>query len=369
MSSTWGERVRISIFGGSHTKGIGVSVDGLPAGHEIDMEQVLVQMRRRAPGQDSTATKRKEEDVPEILCGISPQGFLSGDPVSAVIYNTDQRSRDYQRLDITPRPGHADYPAHVKYNGFNDIRGGGHFSGRLTAPLVFAGALCRQILEKHGITIGAHAYRIGSVNDKPFDALTVCAEELNTLNGMYFSVCDAQAGLQMKEEIVQAKSNGDSVGGIIECAAVGLEAGLGAPMFDGVENLISSIVFGIPAIKGIEFGAGFSVAGMKGSENNDPYYYEDSVVKTKTNHAGGILGGITTGMPLLFRVALKPTSSIAKQQDTVDLETGTQEKLIVRGRHDPCVLPRAIPVVEAAAAIALTELLLREGRLQGGAKT
>lgn len=366
MSSTWGERLRISIFGGSHSNAIGVTVDGLPAGRRIDMEQVLLQMRRRAPGQDSTATERKEADIPEILCGLSEEGVLFGEPVCAMIRNTDQRSRDYQRLDITPRPGHADYPAHVKYGGHNDIRGGGHFSGRLTAPLVFAGALCRQVLHTKGIVIGAHAAAIGSTADIPFDLVNIDAAELETLNQEYFSVRSPQAKEKMYAEITEKKIAGDSLGGIIECAATGLPAGLGTPMFGGVENLISSIVFGIPAMKGIEFGAGFSVANMTGSENNDAYYYENDIVKTRTNHTGGILGGITTGMPLLFRVAVKPTASIATVQETVNLENRERENLIVRGRHDPCILPRAIPVVEAAAAIAILELMLREGSFADG---
>lgn len=361
MSSIWGERIQISVFGGSHTGGIGVTINGLPAGYSIDMEQVTKQLQRRAPGQDLTATTRKETDMPEFLCGISPDGVLCGDPVCAVIRNTNQISQHYQRLDITPRPGHADYPAHVKYGGHNDIRGGGHFSGRLTAPLVLAGAICRQLLEKKGIVIGAHAAAIGPVKSKLFDPVDIDPAELNRLNQEYFAVRSAALREEMKAAIMEKKSVGDSLGGIIECAAVGLPAGLGEPIFEGVENSIASIVFGIPAIKGIEFGAGFSVAGMTGSENNDSYYYENNQVKTRTNHAGGILGGITTGMPLVFRVAVKPTASIAKQQNTVNLETHTDDLLLVHGRHDPCILPRAIPVVEAAAAVAITELMLREG--------
>ena len=364
MSSTWGERLKISIFGGSHSRGIGVTVSGLPAGEKIDMEQVLLQMSRRAPGSDPTATARKEADFPEILCGMSPEGILHGDPVSAVIFNSSQHSSDYKGLDITPRPGHADFSAFVKYNGYNEISGGGHFSGRLTAPLVFAGALCRQILKKRGIFIGAHASEIGGVCDEPFDYANIDLTELERLSSEFFPVRSAETKEKMREKIAEKKSAGDSVGGVITCAVAGLPAGVGDPMFDGCENLIASIVFGIPAVKGVSFGAGFGVAGLCGSENNDPWYYDESGnVKSKTNNAGGILGGITTGMPLVFHAAIKPTPSIGMEQDTIYLDKKTEAILAVKGRHDPCIVPRAIPVVEAAAAVAVTELLLREGRL------
>ncbi len=358
MSSTWGNRIKISVFGGSHTEAIGVNIEGLPAGEKIDMDEILVQMKRRAPGQDKTATARKEADEPHVLSGLL-DGVLTGAPLCAVIYNTNQRSKDYSNLKIRPRPGHSDYTAYLRYNASNDIRGGGHFSGRLTAPIVFAGALIRQLLEKKGIVIGAHAASIGGAKDVPFSLTNVNAEQLNSLNREYFSVISSSAKEKMYAAVESARIKEDSVGGIIECAAVGVPAGLGDPMFGGVENLISSSVFGVPAVKGIEFGAGFSVAEMLGSENNDEFYYdENGAVKTRTNNCGGILGGITNGMPIVFRCAVKPTPSIGLEQNTVNLETHKNDKLIITGRHDPCIVPRAIPVIESAMAIALGELCL-----------
>lgn len=358
MSSTWGNKIKISVFGGSHTEAIGVNIEGLPAGEKIDMDEILVQMKRRAPGQDKTATQRKEADEPHVLSGLL-DGVLTGAPLCAVIYNTNQRSKDYSNLKIRPRPGHSDYTAWLRYNASNDIRGGGHFSGRLTAPIVFAGALIRQLLEKRGIVIGAHAARIAGVSDTQFNLADVSENELNSLNREYFSVISEEAKEKMYEAVEKARIKEDSVGGIIECAAVGVPAGLGDPMFGGVENLISGCVFGVPAVKGIEFGAGFSVADMLGSENNDEFYYdENGKIKTRTNNCGGILGGITNGMPIVFRCAVKPTPSIGLEQNTVNLETGKNDKLIITGRHDPCIVPRAIPVIESALAIALGELCL-----------
>ncbi len=358
MSSTWGNKIKISVFGGSHTEAIGVNIEGLPAGEKIDMDEILVQMKRRAPGQDKTATARKEADEPHVLSGLL-DGVLTGAPLCAVIYNTNQRSKDYSNLKIRPRPGHSDYTAYLRYNASNDIRGGGHFSGRLTAPIVFAGALIRQLLEKKGIVIGAHAASIGGAKDVQFSLTDVNAEQLNSLNREYFSVISSDAKEKMYAAVESARIKEDSVGGIIECAAVGVPAGLGDPMFGGVENLISSSVFGVPAVKGIEFGAGFSVADMLGSENNDEFYYdENGIIKTRTNNCGGILGGITNGMPIVFRCAVKPTPSIGLEQNTVNLETHKNDKLIITGRHDPCIVPRAIPVIESAMAIALGELCL-----------
>lgn len=364
MSSIWGERIRISIFGGSHTEAIGVTVDGLPAGEKIDMDGILKQMARRAPGQDPTATTRAEKDMPRVLCGFL-NGVTTGAPLCAVIENTSQRSGDYENLRVLPRPGHADYTAWVKYGGHNDVRGGGHFSGRLTAPLVFAGALARQILSRKGVFVGSHITNIGqSQGDKPFDPASLSPELLERLSQEYFPVIDANAKESMRQEIESAKLSADSVGGTVECAVTGLPAGAGNPIFGGAENLIASLVFGIPAVKGIDFGAGFSAAYLKGSENNDVFYYdEDGNVRSRTNRAGGILGGITTGMPVIFQVAFKPTPSIGKEQDTIDLRAGTNAKLIIHGRHDPCIVPRAAPVVEAAACIACLELLAESSLL------
>lgn len=358
MSSTWGSNIKLSIFGGSHTGAIGVVLDNLPPNEKIDMEAVRVQMARRAPGKDKTATTRVEADEPQILSGLL-DGVTTGAPLAAIILNTNTRSKDYSDLKVHPRPGHADYTAAVRYDGANDIRGGGHFSGRLTACLVFAGAICRQILERRGVTIGAHAVRVGAAEDEPFDPVHVSAEELNVLNTRFFSVQAPAAEAAMREEIEKARLDADSIGGIIECAAVGVPAGIGSPMFGGVENVLASILYGIPAVKGVEFGAGFGVTTMRGSENNDPFRYdENGTVRTTTNNAGGILGGITTGMPILFRIAVKPTPSIGKEQKTVDLNEKHDDTVTIVGRHDPCIVPRAIPVAEAAAAIALLDMML-----------
>ncbi len=364
MSSIWGEKIKISIFGGSHTETIGVVLDGLPAGEAIDREAILRQMARRAPGQDPTATKRREADEPKILCGLL-DGVTTGAPLCAVIENTSQRSKDYSDLKVHPRPGHADYTAWVKYGGHNDIRGGGHFSGRLTAPLVFAGAVARQILARRGVAVASHVTQIGESSlEASFDGVRADPALLERLSGEYFPVVDPAAREEMRQIIERARKDADSVGGTVECMVAGVPAGAGEPMFGGAESLIASLLFSIPAVKGVDFGAGFAAAYLLGSENHDPFYYDgDGRVKTRTNRSGGILGGITTGMPLVFQAAFKPTPSIGKEQDTVDLETGENAKLTVHGRHDPCIVPRAAPVVEAAACLAVLELLARSGLL------
>lgn len=361
MSSTWGNMIKISVFGGSHSKAIGVTIDGLPAGEKISEEEILLQMSRRAPGQDPAATTRKESDFPQVVSGISDDWITTGAPLCALIFNTNHHSKDYSELKKKPRPGHADFPASVKFNGFNDIRGGGHFSGRLTAPLVFAGAVCRQILQKKGIHIGAHALEIAGIKDEKIDNLMVTKEFLCKLNTEYFSVISSESKSKMYEEIEIARKNTNSVGGIIECAAIGLPVGLGRHMFGGVENIISSIIFGIPAVKGIEFGAGFDSARLLGSENNDSLFYKDNSVVSETNNSGGILGGMTSGMPLRFNVAIKPTPSISKTQNTINLDSKENDELKIVGRHDPCIVPRAIPVVEAVTAIAILELMALSG--------
>ncbi len=358
MSSTWGEKLKISIFGESHSEAIGVVIDGLPANEEIDFDEILCQMKRRAPGQDKSATPRKEADFPRILSGFL-NGKTEGSPLGVIIENTNTRSQDYNNVLSCPRPGHSDYPAKVKYLGANDIRGGGHFSGRLTAPIVFAGAVARQILEKKGITIGAHAQRIFTVEDEKFDMVNVDKELLNKLNKEYFSVISDESKRLMVREIEFKRLEQNSVGGIVECAVVGLPAGIGSPMFDGIENKLSSILFGIPAVKAVEFGSGFDCTLETGKDNNDEFYYDDEKnVKTYTNNAGGILGGITTGMPLVFRVGIKPTASISLTQRTVDLQKNENADIEIHGRHDPCIVPRAIPVVEAVTAIAILDMLL-----------
>lgn len=362
MSSAWGKSIEISIFGESHGEGIGVVLNGLPAGEPVDIDAIALQMSRRAPGQDKSATPRKESDTPEILSGVF-DGHTTGAPLCAVIRNTNTRSGDYSSLKRLPRPGHSDYAASVRYKGYNDIRGGGHFSGRLTAPLVFAGAVCRQILSRRGVHIGGHVYAVGSVQDTPFDPVHVTDEELDVLASKYFPTISEEALQAMKQEIETARMNLDSVGGIVECAVTGLPAGLGSPMFGGVENVLSSILFGIPAVKGLEFGAGFAAAKMHGSENNDPYFYNGDRVETETNNHGGILGGITTGMPVVLRAAFKPTPSIAQEQRTVDLTARENAHLAIEGRHDPCIVPRAVPAVEAAVAVGILNLMADGGLL------
>lgn len=356
MSSSWGEQVKISIFGESHGEGIGVVIDNLPAGHKIDMEQVRSFMERRAPGRDKFSTPRREDDIPRVLSGML-QDTTTGAPLCAVIENTNTRSGDYSNLLAKPRPGHSDYPAFLRYEGFNDIRGGGHFSGRLTAPLVFAGSLCRQILAEQGIKIASHISQIGQITDQPFDRLAIEDSLIASLNKSPFPLIDRSVEAPMRHYIEQARMSQDSTGGIVECCAVGVPAGLGSPMFGGVENVISSIVFGVPAIKGLEFGTGFGFASLHGSEANDPYAYRDGRVVTLKNNNGGILGGITNGMPVLFRACVKPTSSISQEQKTVDLTEQKDTTLVVKGRHDPCIVPRAAVVLESALALALMNLI------------
>lgn len=330
MSSTYGKNIKISIWGQSHSKAIGVTIDGIPAGIEIDFEKLNAFMARRAPGQGTHTTARKEADIPEFLSGIV-NGKTCGAPICAVIYNNDAHSVDYDNIRDIPRPAHADYTAHIKYGGFQDVSGGGHFSGRLTAPLCIAGGICMQILEKLGIEIKADIASIGKCT--------------GTKEEMYL-------------EIENARKNLDSVGGIIKCTATNVPAGLGDPMFDGMENRISQAVFAIPAVKGIEFGNGFESARIFGSENNDEFYMENDSVKTKSNNHGGILGGITSGMPIEFNVAIKPTPSIAKVQNSISLSKGENTDLEIKGRHDPCIVPRALPCVESACAIALYDAYL-----------
>ncbi len=356
MSSTYGEKIKISVFGESHGGGIGVVIDGLPAGEAIDFDAVLAQMARRAPGRDKTATPRKESDTPRVLSGMLGN-VLTGAPLCAVIENTNTRSQDYGNLLAKPRPGHSDYTAYIKYHGANDIRGGGHFSGRITAPLVFAGAVCRQLLERRGIQIAAHIQSVGSIHDKPFDPVAVPSALIKRLSASSFALIDESAEEAVRAEIEAARLAQDSVGGTIECAVTGLPAGVGEPMFDGLEGAIAKAVFGVPAVKGIEFGAGFALAAMRGSRANDAFCYQNGHVVTETNHCGGILGGIANGMPLIFRCAVKPTPSISQPQKTVDLQTGENTVLTIHGRHDPCIVPRAVPVIEAVTALAIINVL------------
>lgn len=357
MSSTYGENLKLSIFGQSHGAAIGMTLGGIPAGLPVDLDALQAFLDRRAPGNADYATQRKETDIPEFLAGLL-DGFTCGAPIAAVIHNTNTRSGDYRDLLDCPRPGHADFTADVKYGGFQDAAGGGHFSGRLTAPLCIAGGLCIQWLAQRGIHIGAHIAEIAGIADDEFDPMHPQLCDVGT----DFPILDPAAGNAMRAAIADARSDGDSVGGIIECAVTGLPAGLGEPMFGGIESRIAGIVFGIPAVKGLEFGAGFRAAAMRGSKNNDAFVAENGKIRTRTNHAGGILGGITSGMPLIFRAVVKPTPSIAQPQQSVSLHTLTAQTLTVSGRHDPCIVPRAVPVVEAAAAIAIFDSILGNTR-------
>lgn len=326
MSSIRGNHIYISITGASHAPSIGVELEGIPAGHNIDLEQLQSFLNRRAPGQGAHTTARKEADIPEFQSGLA-EGKTTGEAIKAIIRNTDVRSRDYEKLRDIPRPGHADFAARMKYGDQVDLRGGGIFSGRMTAPLCIAGGIILQILAEEGITIETEIREIGGKADNLY------------------------------ETIAEAKEAGDSVGGIIGCTVKGLPAGIGGPLFDGVENKISQIIFAIPAVKGIEFGRGFDAARIRGSENNDAFYFDGDQIKTRTNNHGGILGGITSGMPLTFNVAIKPTPSIAMEQDSISYSKGENVKLQIDGRHDPCIVPRAMPCVEAAAAIAIYDLM------------
>ena len=331
MSNSFGNKFRFTVFGQSHAPAIGVTVEGLPSGLEIDMDKLQAFMARRAPG-GKYSTSRKEADMPEFIAGLA-EGKTCGAPLTAIIRNTNTRSSDYEYMRNIPRPGHADYCAMVKYGDSRDFSGGGQFSGRLTAPMCIAGGIALQQLEARGVSISARIAAIGGETDEE----------------------------KMFELIDRVRAEGDSVGGVIECTVNGLEAGYGEPMFDGVENRLAQVIFGVPAVKGIEFGAGFEAAKMRGSEHNDAFLLEDGKVVTATNRHGGILGGISSGMPIVFRVAIKPTPSIAMEQDSVDMKSMESVKLSIKGRHDPCIVPRAVPVIEAAAAAAIYDLILENG--------
>lgn len=356
MSGMWGSKIKLSIFGESHGNAIGITIDGLPAGFSIDMDKIMMEMARRAPGKSSLSTPRKESDIPEILSGYF-EGKTTGTPLCAIIRNSNTKSKDYSKLKDVMRPGHADYTGAVRYKGFNDYRGGGHFSGRITAPLVLAGAICKQILEVKGIIISAHINSIGKIKDCSFLESDISDELLNSFKEKELPLINTKLEDEMRQEILSARSSGDSIGGTIECAILGVSPGIGDPFFDSVESTLAHLMFSVPAVKGIEFGKGFDISKMRGSEANDEYYLENGNIKTKTNNNGGILGGITNGMPIIFNVAIKPTASIFKEQNTVNIATMEETTLCIEGRHDPCIVQRALPVIEAVAAIGITELM------------
>ena len=365
MSSMWGKNLKISIFGESHGAEIGVVIDGLEPGFEIDLDEVERQMDRRKPGKNRLSTARKEDDKANIVSGFF-EGKTTGTPLCANIKNKDRKSADYTQIRDNFRPGHADYTGFMRYKGFNDYRGGGHFSGRLTAPIVFAGAICRQILEKKGIKIVSHIKSIRNIEDRSFDYTDIDKNLIEKLSYSDFPLIDRHLEDSMKDEILKARENLDSVGGKIECAVVGIDAGIGSPIFDSVESVISSMMFSIPAVKGIEFGEGFDISRMYGSESNDEMYVDnEGKILSYTNNNGGVIGGITNGMPIVFTVAIKPTPSISSKQRTVNVadlrsyENGDVKntEIEVNGRHDPCIVQRAVSVIESAAAIAVLDML------------
>jgi chorismate synthase len=357
MSSVICDKIKVSIFGESHGEAIGCVIDGLPAGIKLDTDKIYRDMARRAPGKDKSATPRLEKDIPHILSGVI-DNVTTGAPLAMIIENTNTRSGDYGNIMSVPRPSHSDYPAYVKYNGFNDVRGGGHFSGRLTAPLVFAGAVAKQVLEKKGIVVGAHIKRIGSVEDSAVDFNNIDTALIDELVKKPFSTISSDAEQKMRDEIESYRMDQDSVGGEIECFALGLPVGVGGNMFDTVESKLASILFGVPAVKGVQFGLGFDFAKSHASDVNDEYEMKGDNVSLITNNNGGVLGGMTSGAPIVVSVAIKPTPSISKEQRSVNLQTKKNETLVIKGRHDPCIVPRAVPVIEAAVALGILDLMM-----------
>lgn len=359
MSGIWGKQLELSLFGESHGDAIGITINGLTPGLEIDMDKVLFEMARRAPGSSELTTPRKEKDLPEILSGFL-EGKTTGAPLTAIIRNTNTRSKDYSLLKDVMRPGQADYPGRMRYKGHNDHRGSGHFSGRITAPIVFAGAICKQWLEQKGVTIGSHIQSIGAIEDDRFsDQQDITLEQVEAFRNEQLPLFNTDKKESIRDLILEAKEEGDSVGGVVETFVLGVPAGFGNPFFDSVESTLAHLVFSVPAIKGIEFGTGFDITKLKGSEANDEYYYdENNEIKTRTNNNGGIIGGITYGMPIVFRAAVKPPASIKKKQQTINVKEEKNAELEVEGRHDPCIVPRVLPVLEAVTAIGLTDLML-----------
>lgn len=357
MSGSWGRNIQLSIFGESHGAAVGIVLDGIVPGFKLDIDKMEQQMGRRSPGRDELSSPRKEQDQFELLSGIY-NGITTGTPIAILIRSTDQRSKDYNKADVLFRPSHADHTGWVKYRGFNDPRGGGHFSGRLTAAIVCAGAIATQLLAKEGIFIGSHILKAGSIDSQSTLDDPISLKDLSELNASEFPVRSKEIRDLMAEEIISAKSGGDSLGGIVEVVALGLSSGLGDPFFDSVESVLSGLFFSIPAVKGVEFGKGFDLSGMKGSEANDQLRIDDGKIIYHTNNNGGVLGGITNGMPLVARLAVKPTPSIALTQRTVSIETGTDEEIAIEGRHDPAIIRRIAPVAEAAAALGILDILM-----------
>ena len=363
MRSEFGQRLAIALIGESHGDCVAGEMRGFPAGIKIDMEKLSAFLERRKGGKSALTTPRAETDIPLFESGLvfsedGREAVTNGETVSFKIMNENRRSGDYSKFWDTPRPSHADFTARARYGDGVDLRGGGHFSARLTAPLCVMGGICLQWLEARGVYIGSHLAAVGGVEDSRFDAVNCCKNDLASVICAEFPTIDASAGEKMKEEILRARAELDSVGGVVECAAVGVSAGFGDPLFYGIENRISQAIFCLGGVRGIEFGTGFAASKMRGSEHNDPFITDGKEIRTSTNHSGGVQGGITNGMPIVFRVAMKPTASIAQEQDTVSLSRMTAERLTVTGRHDPCIAIRALPCVEAVCAVALTDAFL-----------
>lgn len=359
MSATWGNLIELTIFGESHGEAIGIVIGNLPAGIQLDMEEIKRNMKRRAPGQNKMSTPRQEKDEVHIMSGLLNH-TTTGAPLCAMIYNSDQHSRDYSLLEECMRPGHSDYPAFVKYKGFNDVRGGGHFSGRLTAPIVFAGSVAKQILKQKGIIIGAHIQSIKDVYDESF-GVDIQEKDIEQLLKQPYPTLNQDVFQQMQNTIEEARQQQNSVGGSIECAIIHVPAGIGNPFFDSIEAHLSPLLFSIPAVKSVSFGIGEKITEMYGHEANDCYYYDHGQVKTRTNHNGGITGGISNGMPIIFKVGIKPTPSISQPQETINIKTKEETKLEIKGRHDPCIVPRAVVVVESMAALGILDMINHEG--------
>ena len=357
MSGIYGMNIKMAIYGESHGASIGLVIDGVPPGLKLDLEQIEKEMARRAPGKNQLSTQRKESDSFAIQSGFF-EGYTTGTPLCVVIKNSDQHSKDYSILKDKMRPGHADYAGFVRYQGFNDYRGGGHFSGRLTAPLVFMGAVAKQALAQAGILVGAHILQIADIKEENFNPLGIEDKKIVELAGKDFAVMDDAIGEKMQAKILEAKAELNSVGGVIEAMVTNVPAGLGAPYFDSVESRLSHALFSVPAVKGVEFGDGFGISGMTGVDANDQLHYEEGKVVAETNHNGGITGGITNGMPVIFRVAIKPTPSISREQKTISLQEKCDTTLTIVGRHDPCIVQRAVPVIEAVTAWTMWDLLL-----------
>ena len=355
MSANWGQRIELSLFGESHGKAIGIVIGNLPAGIRLDMDEIQWNMKRRAPGQNKMSTPRVEKDEVQIMSGVL-DGVTTGAPLCAMIYNQDQHSKDYSLLKECMRPGHSDYPAYVKYKGFHDVRGGGHFSGRLTAPIVFAGSVAKQILKQRGIVVGAHIKSVYDIKDDSFP-VDITANDLIQLTKQQYPTLNPDVFSKMQETIEKARMNQDSVGGRIECAIVNVPSGLGNPFFDSIESHLSPLLFSIPAVKSVSFGLGEKITELYGHEANDSYYYDNGQVKTKTNHNGGITGGISNGMPIVLTVGIKPTPSISLLQDTINVKTKENTTLEIKGRHDPCIVLRAVVVVESMVALGILDMM------------